>query len=421
MKKDALIKLISFAVALSLVAALVIFKSEVQKNEPDAEVTAIFSDFSLAISRANNLLELLLKAEDAQLPELAAELSEQLQRADRDYSLLNFENAQSDLDTFLSFSGDYVLKYAEDVKKGQASREQRSKIESLKAVTAKFSHELSKIEPVGSAEKITEEIRQGYNKANNEALSNQESSASSSFSDSSSSETADSGNPLENSEPIDENEALRTAEEFLNGENLKAVKAQKNGIEVFEFKSDAEQISISVNGGFVVSFSRVQGEEIKNFSDEQCILKAQEFMEKYHSANFASRYFESDEKNCFIVLTTKNGATLCNSDKAEITVSKQSGEIIGFNAAEFLKNYHNRTLQAPVYAAEQARNAIEEGYEIRQEWQVLTAAEKIETMCYEFLCKTQESGEQLIRVNAQNLKVEDKITLPKNKNYGFLK
>jgi hypothetical protein len=103
MKKDVLIKLISFAVALTLVTVFFIFKSDASDDETSKEAVAILNDFSLAIDKVSNLLDLFLKAEDDEkLNEIAQNLNEELRRARQDYTLLNLRNVESGLDNFLN-------------------------------------------------------------------------------------------------------------------------------------------------------------------------------------------------------------------------------------------------------------------------------------------------------------------------------
>ena len=82
MKKEVLIKLISFATALALVAVVFIFKSDSDNNDTSKERVAIFNDFSSAIDKVSNLLDLFLKTEEEnKLNEIAQNLSEELRRA----------------------------------------------------------------------------------------------------------------------------------------------------------------------------------------------------------------------------------------------------------------------------------------------------------------------------------------------------
>jgi len=176
MKKEVLIKLISFATALALVAVVFIFKSDSDNNDTSKERVAIFNDFSSAIDKVSNLLDLFLKTEEEnKLNEIAQNLSEELRRARQDYALLNLQNVESGLDNFLNLSGDYVLKYAEDVKQGRSSSEQKQKIEKLSRVSSLFAEEISKLELEQGENDITEEIRERYSKVNREIAEKTES------------------------------------------------------------------------------------------------------------------------------------------------------------------------------------------------------------------------------------------------------
>ena len=423
MKREVLIKLVSIGLALITVTIVVVFKSNEKNEDVSKEASAIFGDFSSAIDRLSDLLNLFLEAEESdEIDEIAQNLSEELRRARQDYALLNSTKVESGLDTFLNLSGDYILKYADDIKQGKVGNEQRNKLEKLKTVANRFSHELSKIEPTQGAEKITEEIMSSYLKVNREITENEESGPSFNSSQSQPTETFDNGNPLSGAEQIGEERALEIARMYIDAqEELTAEKTKINEIDVFYFKGENEEVCVSVKGGFVVSFSRKKSEEIKNYSAEQCIALARDFLSNYHSANFTPRYFEDAQQTCLIIFTTKNGATYCNPDRVEITVSKECGEIVSFSAEQFLQNHRNRTLQAPSHTAEQAQEVIPSNLSVEQVWQVIEKTNEGEEMCFEFYCTSQENGEELVYVNTQNLEIKEKTKVTKNKNSAFLK
>lgn len=423
MKKDVLIKLISFATALVLVVSIFILKSDGEKDDTSKEAAAIFNDFSTAISKVSNLLDLFLKAEgDDELNEIAKNLSEELRRAGQDYGLLNLQNVESGLDNFLNLSGDYVLRYAEDAKQGSLSPEQKQKIEKLSRVSSLFAEEISKLELNEGQKDITEEIRERYIKANREITEKVESETSKAPIESQSVEALDDGNPLSNVAEIGEAQAVKIAEDFIDiGEAVKVETTQTNGIDVFAVKTQNEQIFISVKGGFVVSFLRNANGEIKNFSDEQCLDLAESFLSAYHSANFVPRYFESRERVCYIVFTTKNGATYCNPDRIEITVSRGSGEIVEFSGEQFLLNHRNRTLQAPNHSVSEAQLKIPQNLSVEQALQVVSVFEDSEKSCYEFYCTNSDGEAEFIYINTLDLSVEGRIPILKNKNSTFLK
>ena len=423
MKKDVLIKLISFAAALVIVTAIFIFKSESEDTNTNEEAVAIFNDFSLAIDKVSNLLDLFLKAEEeGELNEIAQNLSEELRRAGQDYALLNLQNVESGLDNFLNLSGDYVLKYADDVKQGRSSSEQKQKIEKLSQMSSLFAEEISKLEPKQGEKDITEEIRERYSKVNREIAEKTESELYQSSPQNQQDEYGDNGNPLLNAKEISEEEARKIAEDYIErNEIIIAEKVEENKIKGYRFKTPSEEILISVKGGFVVSFLKNSTGQTKNFSDEQCIDLAETFLANYHSANFVPRYIENKGQMCYIVFTTKNGATYCNPDRVEVIVSRASGEIVEFSSEQFLLNHRNRTLQAPNHSVAEAQSKIPQNLSVEQALQVVSVFDGSEKNCYEFYCVAVDGEAELIYINTLDLSVEGRIPLLKNKNSTFLK
>ncbi|MBE6769245.1 MAG: hypothetical protein E7548_00635 [Ruminococcaceae bacterium] len=423
MKKEVLIKLISFATALALVAVVFIFKSDSDNNDTSKERVAIFNDFSSAIDKVSNLLDLFLKTEEEnKLNEIAQNLSEELRRARQDYALLNLQNVESGLDNFLNLSGDYVLKYAEDVKQGRSSSEQKQKIEKLSRVSSLFAEEISKLELEQGENDITEEIRERYSKVNREIAEKTESEMPQSVSQNHSSVVSDNGNPLSDSKEISQEMASKIAQKYIEiSESTTTQRVVENKIDGYRFKTSGEEIFISAKGGFIVSFLRNEKGEAKNFSDEQCLDLAKAFLATYHSANFVPRYFESREQMCYIVFTTKNGATYCNPDRVELTISRVSGEIIEFIGEQFLLNHRNRTLQAPNHSVTDAQSKIPQNLSVEQALQVVSIFNGNEKNCYEFYCVAVDDEAEIIYINTLDLRVEGRIPLLKNKNSIFLK
>jgi hypothetical protein len=128
------------------------------------------------------------------------------------------------------------------------------------------------------------------------------------------------GNPLSDADKITETVALKIAAKYINTANAQIEKTKKEEIDTFVVENEFGTANISESGGSLVSFSKDDEDEIKNFSDQQCFDKANEIVKNYYSASFTPRYFESGEGECFMVFTSKNGGTLCNPDKIEITV-----------------------------------------------------------------------------------------------------
>lgn len=229
------------------------------------------------------------------------------------------------------------------------------------------------------------------------------------------------GNPLSDADKITETVALKIAAKYINTENAQIEKTKKEEIDTFVVENEFGTANISESGGSLVSFSKDDEDEIKNFSDQQCFDKANEFMKNYYSASFTPRYFESGEGECFMVFTSKNGGTLCNPDKIEITVSKKSGEIIYFDASDFLVNFKNRTLRAPEFSKEDAQKHLEKDLIVEQVNQVVIKTKNGEEMCYEFICETDAKEKKLVYLNVYSLNLEEEIILPKDQKGIFLK
>jgi len=269
---------------------------------------------------------------------------------------------------------------------------------------------------------VTEEIRERYSKVNREIAEKTESEMPQSVSQNHSSVVSDNGNPLSDAKEISQEMASKIAQKYIEiSESTTTQRVVENKIDGYRFKTSGEEIFISAKGGFIVSFLRNEKGEAKNFSDEQCLDLAKAFLATYHSANFVPRYFESREQMCYIVFTTKNGATYCNPDRVELTISRVSGEIIEFIGEQFLLNHRNRTLQAPNHSVTDAQSKIPQNLSVEQALQVVSIFNGNEKNCYEFYCVAVDDEAEIIYINTLDLRVEGRIPLLKNKNSIFLK
>ena len=321
MKKEILVKIICLAAALVIISVATVFVSDVGNHDTSDTVSRVFIDFSRSLSNVNDLLSSFLNAEEiSEIRAIAQKFSEELKKARQDYNLLNVSGKKGTIDSFLNLSGDYVVSYAEEKISGTASAEQKAKLEKMKRFTGRFYEEISKIDANQSSAELTEKIRESYQKVNGE-ISREETALPVTSKVEDTLETEDNGNLLNNAKEVNHETALQMAASFIKTENAEVRSEMKNGIDVFCIIGSGEEVSVSKKGGYIVSLIRNDTEEIKNFDNEQCVQKAKDFLAEAFKVLTVARYLENDNETCYIVFTTKNGATFCNPDKIEITVA----------------------------------------------------------------------------------------------------
>lgn len=173
----------------------------------------------------------------------------------------------------------------------------------------------------------------------------------------------------------------------------------------FTFESNEEDgasiyMGISKAGGNVVWLENVRFVSDPKLSMEQAQKKAQEFLSKIGYENMEPNYnLKYDGIGLFNFAYKQDDVTIY-SDLIKVKVALDSGEIMGIDAAQYLKAHHERDSLQPKITAEDARGRVKTNFDIESvRLAVIPKSGATEILCYEFKGKY-NGGDFIVYVDA---------------------
>lgn len=180
-------------------------------------------------------------------------------------------------------------------------------------------------------------------------------------------------------------------------------------------ENGAIYIGVSKQGGKVLYMSNPRSVERGEIFEDASRDKAIEFLQ--------AQGFESMEQNYSLVY---DGTTLWNfvnteddvtiyPDLIKVKVASDNGEIVGFDAATYYLNNHDRDIEEAGITEDDAREKLRRRFEIDSTRLAIIPSGSNEILCYEFKGKF-EGEDFIVYINSQNGKEEDVLRIIHNEN-----
>lgn len=209
-------------------------------------------------------------------------------------------------------------------------------------------------------------------------------------------------------------EAEKKAIEFLGGGKVDRVESSRDGrgrIDTFSFevipenkkegKNNPIYIDISQRKGYPVWILNNREVEKAKISSKQAIKHAAKFLEEKGFENMEPTYTVKYNGGTLILFAYKQGDVIMYPDLIKVKIALDNGEVIGFDATQFLTANYQRDIKAPKLSPEQARKKVSIRAEVEKEPKlcIIPTDSFGELYCYEF--KASYKGDKfLIYINA---------------------
>ncbi len=219
---------------------------------------------------------------------------------------------------------------------------------------------------------------------------------------------------LEGKQEVSEMQA-RLELKTMFGENYEWVfkEVSQGSIPAYEFVSDNAYASVSLDGGYVISFREMTDEAMPTIDYEQAIGIAQRFLRNKFNMNFSVSYYFTDNGVCVINFAALQDNVICYSDLIKVGVNLSSGMIVFYEAGGYISNHTQRQISSPKFSFADAKNIISNNLTILSYAVALIPTDLTEKLCYEFLCSGADGEEILLYINTQTLQEEQIFILLK--------
>ncbi|MBZ2175097.1 germination protein YpeB [Schnuerera sp. xch1] len=225
-------------------------------------------------------------------------------------------------------------------------------------------------------------------------------------------------------------EAKKIAREFFGNDRVEKVTSFEDGENVTEVvipsytfslkQNDTSRelsayIGVSRKGGHVIWMNNPRPINEQEISIEEAQNRALSYLSEKGFDNMEPNYYQKYDGGVLINFVNKVENVTIYPDLIKVKVALDNGEIVGFDAAQYYLNNHERDIQQPQLSVDEAREKIRTDFEINSTRLAMIPKGKDEVLCYEF--KGDYRGEDfIVYINALNGKEEDVLQLIHNEN-----
>lgn len=222
---------------------------------------------------------------------------------------------------------------------------------------------------------------------------------------------------LEGLEYADQQAAADAAAQFLelDAGSFSLVSAGEGTLPTWGFSAESQDgelyVEVSQTGGKVVSLftGSTVGDAV--LTSEEAVAAAADFLSKRGYDGMTDTYWMEEDGKLTINFAPEIDGVLIYPDLVKVTVALDDGDIVGLEAAGYLSNHKQRTLETPTVTPEQAREKVSADLTVlSQRMALIPTAGEYEVLCMEFKTETADGRHVLIYVNALTGE-EEKILL----------
>jgi len=222
---------------------------------------------------------------------------------------------------------------------------------------------------------------------------------------------------LENADEVDEDEARRQAAELLDCDKSDLTRvADENGVissYAFTAESGTVYVTVTKKGGFPVYFIKDTAFPEENvISADAASQKALAFLSKNGLGDMAEIERTTADGICTLTFA-KSGRVLVYSDTAKVSVSLDDGEIIGFDARQYIMNHKTREFDEPKYTGEAAAKVLSDSLRLKNlRLTTVPTVALAEKVCWEMTCTAEDGSTVIVYLGADDL--SEKLILLKD-------
>lgn len=409
-------KVIAYAACALSVALIALNFAQMQRIRLlSAKVSAVYQKAfyetcELMEGMSADLSKLLIAGSYSQEQQLLNDIARSAQGAENNLGLLPLgENAVSGAMKFLNQTGDFSTSLSARLAAGGAvSRDDHELISTLSINAAELSLGLSRLlvrfeagETLFSADIAADEG--DYSPLTKPAADYPALLYDGPFSDGS---AGNEFKALSGLQEIDSAEAQSRLHAFLGAGAVTAstLEGESNiPIPCYEFSVTANGYSLSAGitraGGEVLYLLINDDITDANLSDTQAIEAAQAFLISRGYGAMEMSYYSRYDGIMTINFAAVQNSVILYPDLIKVQVSLKDGNIVGFEANNYLKNHVSRTIELPSVTEEEAISRLSESLTAKSSRLCVIPENTSEYLCYE-ISATNENGSYLIYIDA---------------------
>jgi len=182
-------------------------------------------------------------------------------------------------------------------------------------------------------------------------------------------------------------------------------------------KGNPINIDITKKGGYVLWMLNPRDIPEKKLTDQQASDKAKKFLKEQGFGDLTETYFLKNDNTTTITFigVTKDGV-LIYPDLLKVKVALDNGEIVGFDAYQYLMSHRKRDIPKPRLTEEEARKKVSPRIKVeRVKLAIIPMPGNKEQLCYEFKGKY-NNFDYFVYINAEDGSEENILRIIKDEN-----
>ena len=202
---------------------------------------------------------------------------------------------------------------------------------------------------------------------------------------------------------IDSDAAMLVAAGFLDvRSNLTAVEGQEEGrIPVWRIRAGDYTVCVSRRGGYVVRAISDRTPTRSVLSVNDALKAAKKIMDARRYGELIESYHVVEGNALTVTYCAGQNGVICYPDMVKISVAMDTGELLRFDAGEYLTCHTRRDLGAPQLSEDEAAARVPAGLRlIEQRLAVIPSAGTEEIYCRELICESESGQHYLLYFNA---------------------
>lgn len=219
---------------------------------------------------------------------------------------------------------------------------------------------------------------------------------------------------LEGEGEITAEEAAEKAAEIL-GVQTSLLKREENvnsQMELYSFSKGKTDITITKKGGYLCSLISDSYAYEETISAKEAVKRGEEYLQKLGFSGMESSYYSVYDGICTVNYAWKNDDVIYYSDLVKVSISLDSGALVGFDAKPYLLHHRTRSFENPTVTENEAAKKLSPVLTITEhEMAAIPLDTGKEALCHEFHCKDAEGQEVLVYIDALTGEQRDLLIL----------
>lgn len=182
-------------------------------------------------------------------------------------------------------------------------------------------------------------------------------------------------------------------------------------------KDNPVNIDITKKGGYVLWMLNPRDIPEKKLTDQQASDKAKKFLKEQGFGDLTETYFlKNDNTTTITFIGVSEDGVLIYPDLIKVKVALDNGEIVGFDAYQYLMSHRKRDIPKPRLTEEEARKKVSQRIKVeRVKLAIIPMPGDKEQLCYEFKGKY-NNFDYFVYINAENGNEENILRIIKDEN-----